>query len=68
VTVRYRPDELEIEVRDNGQGSATSDGLGHGLIGVRERVKIYGGKMSAGRASYGGFVLSTSLPLAQDER
>jgi signal transduction histidine kinase len=68
VTVRYRPDELEIEVRDNGQGSTTTDGLGHGLIGVRERVKIYGGKMSAGTASSGGFVLSTSLPLDQDER
>ena len=46
--VRYRPDELEIEVRDNGHGSATSDGHGHGLVGVRERVKIYGGEMSAG--------------------
>jgi signal transduction histidine kinase len=67
VTVRYRPDELEIEVRDNGQGNTTSDGLGHGLIGVGERVKIYGGKMSAGTASSGGFVLSTSLPLDQDE-
>ena len=68
VTVRYRPDELEIEVRDNGDGSATGDGLGHGLIGVRERVKIYGGKMSAGTAVDGGFVLSTRLPLGQDER
>jgi signal transduction histidine kinase len=68
VTVRYRPDELEIEVRDNGAGTATSDGLGHGLVGVRERVKIYGGTMSAGTASNGGFVLSTSLPLDQDER
>jgi signal transduction histidine kinase len=68
VTVRYRPDELEIEVRDNGHGGATSDGLGHGLIGVRERVKIYGGKMSAGTAIEGGFVLSTRLPLGQDER
>jgi signal transduction histidine kinase len=68
VTVRYGPDELEIEVRDNGTGTATSDGLGHGLIGVRERVKIYGGTMSAGTASNGGFVLSTSLPLDQDER
>jgi len=68
VTVRYRPDELEIGVRDNGHGSATSDGLGHGLIGVRERVKIYGGRMSAGTASNGGFVLSTRLPLARDER
>jgi signal transduction histidine kinase len=68
VTVRYRPDQLEIEVRDNGHGTATSDGLGHGLIGVRERVKIYGGEMSAGTAINGGFVLSTRLPLGQDER
>jgi signal transduction histidine kinase len=68
VTVRYRPDELEIEVRDNGHGSATSDGLGHGLIGVGERVKIYGGKMSAGTVVNGGFVLNTRLPLDQDER
>ena len=63
VIVRYRPDELEIEVRDNGQGSATSDGLGHGLVGVRERVKIYGGEMSAGTSAEGGFVLSTRLPV-----
>src|SRR5688500_10269981 len=68
VTVRYRPDELEIEVRDNGEGSATSDGLGHGLVGVRERVKIYGGEMTAGAANEGGFVLSTRLPLGPDER
>jgi signal transduction histidine kinase len=63
VIVRYRPDELEIEVRDNGQGSATSDGQGHGLVGVRERVKIYGGEMRAGRSDEGGFVLSTRLPV-----
>jgi len=68
VTFRYRPDVLEIEVRDNGQGGATSDGLGHGLVGVRERVKIYGGEMTAGTATGGGFVLSTRLPLGQDER
>jgi signal transduction histidine kinase len=68
VTVRYRPDQLEIEVRDNGQGSATSDGLGHGLVGVRERVKIYGGEMTAGRATGGGFVLSTRLPLSDESR
>jgi signal transduction histidine kinase len=68
VTVRYRSDELQLEVRDNGQGSATSDGLGHGLVGVRERVKIYGGEMTAGAASEGGFVLSTRLPLGDDRR
>ena len=68
VTVRYRPDELEIEVRDNGQGSATNGGLGHGLIGIRERVMIYGGRMTAGTSVDGGFILTTRLPLAEDER
>ena len=68
VTVSYRPDELHIEVRDNGEGSSTSDGLGHGLVGVRERVKIYGGEMSAGTANGSGFILSTRLPLSADRR
>jgi signal transduction histidine kinase len=68
VTVRYRPDELQIEVRDNGEGSSTSNGLGHGLVGVRERVKIYGGEMSAGTANGSGFILSTRLPLSADRR
>jgi signal transduction histidine kinase len=64
VTVRYRPDELQLEVRDDGIGAAANDGLGHGLVGIRERVKIYGGEMSAGTANGGGFVLSTRLPVA----
>jgi signal transduction histidine kinase len=67
VTVRYRPDELEIEVRDNGHGSSKSDDPGHGLIGVRERVKIYGGKMTASTAPEGGFVLRTRLPILDHE-
>jgi signal transduction histidine kinase len=66
VTIHYGLDELEIEVRDNGEGGSTSDGLGHGLVGVRERVKIYGGEMSAGTAPEGGFVLSTRLPVGGD--
>ncbi len=66
VTLHYAPAELEIEVRDDGRGGATSDGLGHGLVGIRERVKIYGGEMSAGAATGGGFVLTTRLPLAGD--
>ena len=66
VTVSYRPSELRIEVRDNGRGSATSDGLGHGLVGIRERVKIYGGEMTAGPATGGGFNLSARLPLGGD--
>ena len=67
VTVRYRPDELAIEVRDNGEGGAANDGLGHGLVGIRERVKIYGGEMTAGTAD-GGFVLAARLPLGGDRR
>ena len=63
VTVRYRADELEVEVLDDGAGATTIDGLGHGLVGIRERVKIYGGEMNAGAAPAGGFILSARLPL-----
>jgi signal transduction histidine kinase len=63
VVVRYGSGRLEIDVRDDGRGRSASDGAGHGLVGVRERVKIYGGEMTAGAAPGGGFVLSTSLPL-----
>jgi signal transduction histidine kinase len=65
VTLRYRQDELGIEVRDDGRGTARRDGLGHGLVGIRERVKIYGGEMSAGAANEGGFVLDTRLPIVE---
>ncbi len=68
VVIRYRPDELQIDVRDDGKGASRSDGLGHGLVGIRERVKIYGGEMTAGTATGGGFVLSTRLPLGGDRR
>jgi signal transduction histidine kinase len=68
VTLRYEPDELRIEVRDDGVGDSTSDGLGHGLVGVRERVKIYGGAMTAGTEPEGGFALRARLPLGGNGR
>ena len=63
VTVRYGLEGVQLEVRDDGAGATTSDGLGRGLVGIRERVKIYGGEMAAGAAPEGGFVLSAHLPL-----
>jgi signal transduction histidine kinase len=68
VTVRYRPDEVELEIADDGKGPAVSNGHGHGLVGIRERAKIYGGKMSAGAAPTGGFVLSARLPVDRQQR
>ncbi|HEX4690840.1 MAG TPA: sensor histidine kinase [Solirubrobacteraceae bacterium] len=64
VHLRYGDGELRIEVSDDGRGAAGSDGRGHGLVGVRERVKLYGGEMTAASANGGGFRLTTTLPLA----
>ena len=63
VIVRYGPAELQIDVHDDGVGAAGGDGLGHGLVGIRERVKIFGGEVSAGTANGGGYTLSARLPL-----
>ena len=63
VTVDYAPGELRLEVRDDGPGGfAERDGFGHGLIGIGERVKSYGGEMSAFVSAQGGFVLRATLP------
>jgi signal transduction histidine kinase len=57
VSINYAPGVLQVEVRDDGDGPQPGDGLGHGLVGMRERVKIYDGELAA------GFVLSARLPL-----
>jgi signal transduction histidine kinase len=66
VHIGYGADALRIQVSDDGDGGADqiAGGHGHGLVGVRERVKLYGGEMSAGAANGGGFRLTTSLPLS----
>ena len=65
VRVRYWPDELEVEIIDDGRGatalSGTSPG-GLGLIGMRERAALHGGQLTAGSASGGGFAVRVKLP------
>jgi signal transduction histidine kinase len=63
VELRLDPGQLVIEVRDDGRGPGPTDGRGHGLIGIAERVKIYGGDMSTGAAEPGGFLLRARLPV-----
>jgi signal transduction histidine kinase len=64
VVVRYAAHELALEVSDDGLGSRNSDGAGHGLVGMRERVALYGGDLEAGSRNGGGFVVRARLPLA----
>ena len=63
VVVRYGEDELELEIADDGAGSGDGGGSGHGLIGMRERVSVYGGELQAGRRPGGGYALRARLPL-----
>jgi signal transduction histidine kinase len=65
VALRYAADQLRIEVSDNGHGATTSDGRGHGLIGIHERVKLYGGEMATATTNGGGFTLTARLPLTE---
>ena len=65
VHVRYGPDSLELEIADDGAGdTARLAGGGHGLVGMRERVALYGGHLDASRSAEGGFVVRVKLPIA----
>jgi signal transduction histidine kinase len=63
VRIGYRERALVISVRDDGQGPHGSL-PGTGLLGMRERVAVYGGSLTAGAAEGGGFELCAELPLA----
>jgi signal transduction histidine kinase len=62
VVVTYLPEEVAIEVIDDGAGSDGTCGDGHGLIGMRERVALYGGEFSAGPLPGRGYRVSARLP------
>jgi signal transduction histidine kinase len=71
VTVRHAPTDVSVEVTDPGfDGSqlpawgAPRPTLGHGLIGMRERVAVFGGELAAGPCPGGGFKVVARLPIA----
>ncbi|HZD02841.1 MAG TPA: sensor histidine kinase [Actinomycetes bacterium] len=63
VVVAYEDDAVCLEITDEGRGGLTSMGQGHGIIGMRERVGLYGGEFQAGPRSRHGFRVAARLPL-----
>lgn len=66
VLIRRTPADLEIEVIDDGAGAGHGDGSGHGLVGMRERVAVYGGQLRVGERPGGGYAVSARLPLGSE--
>jgi signal transduction histidine kinase len=63
VLVNYGEGAIEVIVSDDGTGVGNGDGSGHGLVGMRERVSVYGGELDAGPKPGGGYRLRAKLPL-----
>jgi signal transduction histidine kinase len=63
VAVRYGEETVDVEVRDDGTGPSGNGAVGHGLVGVRERVALHGGRLEAGPLAAGGYGLRATLPL-----
>jgi signal transduction histidine kinase len=66
VLLRYSPDALMLAISDDGRGEAgvtLPGGTGHGLTGMRERVAVYGGSVTAGPRPGGGYEVVATLPL-----
>jgi signal transduction histidine kinase len=67
VVLRYGEHELDLEIVDDG-APTHGTGVGHGLIGMRERVALYDGAIEAGPQPEGGFAVRVRLPLTQPTR
>jgi signal transduction histidine kinase len=65
VAIAYAEHELSIQITDDGRGGPAVNGHGHGLIGMRERVHLYGGTVQAAPLPGRGFRVAASLPVAK---
>ncbi|MFJ3965160.1 sensor histidine kinase [Streptomyces sp. NPDC090036] len=64
VAIEYGDEELNVEVVDDGRGATgAGSARGFGIIGMRERVALLGGHLSAGPCPEGGFRVAAGLPL-----
>jgi signal transduction histidine kinase len=63
--IAYDDDSVQVEVVDDGPAQAVGPTRGHGLIGMRERVELFGGTLEAGPRSEGGFAVRARLPLGR---
>jgi signal transduction histidine kinase len=70
VNLRWGEDDLEIEILDGGRVGPPRNGAGggHGIVGMGERVRLYGGELETGRRPGGGFRVRARLPLVERER
>jgi signal transduction histidine kinase len=73
VTIACHPDEVRAEITDDGAGLAShhsraGESVGHGLIGMRERVAVFDGRLDVGPRPGGGFRVTVRLPLAERPR
>jgi signal transduction histidine kinase len=70
VHLRYGPREVEVDVTDDGRGvrPASNGSDGHGLVGMRERVAMLGGRLEAGYRADGGFGVRATLPLEPEDK
>jgi signal transduction histidine kinase len=66
VTLGYDDGRLSIAVEDDGIGPSATDDPGHGLVGMRERVGLYGGVLQTGARPGGGFAVHAEIPFEQD--
>ena len=67
VSLRYVADALELQVLDDGRGAppVNGEGAGHGLIGMRERVALFGGELSARSRAGEGFEVVARIPIEE---